>query len=60
MEDNAYNPQGTIGAARKLVSRDEVFAISAPFGTLQSAATFEYVLDEAKVPIVNPYGGAAD
>ena len=60
VEDNAYNPQRTVAAARKLVSRDEVFAIAAPFGTLQSAATFEYVLGEAKVPIVNLYGGAAD
>lgn len=60
VEDNAYNPQRTVAAARKLISRDDVFCIASPFGTAQSAAAFDYVLTEAKVPIVNPWGGAAD
>ena len=60
VEDNAYNPQRTVAAARKLISRDEVFCIASPFGTAQTAAAFEYVINEAKVPIVNPWGGAAD
>jgi branched-chain amino acid transport system substrate-binding protein len=60
VEDNAYNPQRTLAAARKLVTRDEVLAIVVPNGTAQSAATFEYMLGEAKVPILNPYGGAID
>jgi branched-chain amino acid transport system substrate-binding protein len=60
VEDNAYNAQRTVAAARKLISRDEVLAIVHPNGTANSAATFSYVLDEAKVPIINPNGGAED
>jgi branched-chain amino acid transport system substrate-binding protein len=60
VEDNAYNPQRTLAAARKLVSRDEVLAIVVPNGTAQSAATFDYLLNEAKVPLLNPYAGAPD
>ena len=60
VEDNAYNAQRTVAAARKLVSRDEVLAIAVPFGTAQSAAAFDYLFVEAKVPLINPYGGAAD
>lgn len=60
VEDNAMNPQRTVAAARKLVSRDDVLAIAVPFGTAQSTAAFEYLFAEAKVPLVNPYGGAAD
>lgn len=60
IEDNANNPQRTVAAARKLVSRDEVLAITVPFGTAQSVAAFDYLFSEAKVPLINPYGGAAD
>ena len=60
VEDNAYNPQRTIAAARKLVTRDDVLAILSPFGTAQSAAAWEYLFDEAKVPVLNAYGGAGD
>ena len=60
VEDNAMNPQRTVAAARKLVSRDDVLAIAVPFGTAQSTAAFEYLFADAKVPLVNPYGGAAD
>lgn len=60
VEDNAYNPQRTLTAARKLITRDEVLALLVPNGTAQSAATFDYVLGEAKVPLLNPYAGAAD
>jgi branched-chain amino acid transport system substrate-binding protein len=60
VEDNAFNPQRTLAAARKLITRDEVLALLVPNGTAQSAATFDYVLGEAKVPLLNPYAGAAD
>jgi branched-chain amino acid transport system substrate-binding protein len=60
VEDNAFNAQRTVAAARKLVSRDEVLAIVNANGTANSAATFSYLLDEVKVPIINPYGGAED
>ena len=60
VEDNAFNPQRTLAAARKLVTRDEVLAIVVPNGTAQSAATFDYLFGEAKVPLINPYAGATD
>lgn len=60
IDDNAYNPQRTVAAARKLITRDEVFAILVPNGTAQSAAAFDYVLGEAKVPLLNIYGGAIE
>ena len=59
VEDNAYNPQRTVAAARKLISRDEVLAIGMPFGAV-SASAFDYVLGEAKVPMVNTYGSALE
>ena len=59
VEDNAYNPQRTVAAARKLISRDEVLAIAMPFGNV-SASAFEYVLSEAKVPMINPWGSSLD
>ncbi len=59
VEDNAYNPQRTVAAARKLVSRDEVLAIGMPFGAV-SASAFDYTLGEAKVPMVNIWGSALE
>ena len=60
VEDNAYNPQRTAAAARKLVTRDEVLAIVHANGTAQSLAAFPYLLDEAKVPYFFPYAGLRD
>ena len=60
VEDNAYNPQRTAAAARKLVTRDEVLAIVHANGTAQSLAAFPYLLDEAKVPFFFPYAGLKD
>jgi len=58
--DNAFDPQQTIQAARQLVGSDKVVAIVGANGTATTAAAFPYVLNQAKVPIVNPYGGAAE
>jgi len=60
VEDNAFNPQRTAAAARKLVSRDEVLAIVHANGTAQSLAAFPYLFDEAKVPVIFPYAGLKD
>lgn len=57
-EDNKFNPQLTVSIARKLVTRDEVLAFAVPFGTAATAAAMDYILGEAKVPLINPYGGA--
>lgn len=59
-EDNAFNPQRTVAAARKLITRDEVFALVVPNGTPQTFAALDYVLGEAKVPLINPYAGAIE
>ena len=59
VEDNAYNPQRTVAAARKLITRDEVLAIAMPFGAV-SASAFDYTLGEAKVPMINSYGSALE
>jgi ABC-type branched-subunit amino acid transport system substrate-binding protein len=58
--DNAYDPQQTIQAARKLVTEDKVVAIVGANGTATSAAAFPFVMDQSKVPVVNGYGGAGD
>lgn len=60
VEDNAFDPQKTVAAARKLVERDKVFAIIGSNGTAQSAATFPYLLDQAQVPFLPGQGGAED
>ena len=57
--DNAYDPQQTIQAARKLVGEKKVVAIVAANGTAPTAATFPFVLQQSKVPILFTYGGAA-
>jgi len=59
-EDNAFDPQQTVQAARKLVGDQKVVAIVAANGTATSAAAFPYVLNQAKVPIINTYGGAGE
>ncbi len=58
--DNAFDPQQTIQAARQLVGSDKVVAIVGANGTATTAAAFPYVLNQAKVPIIDPYGGAAE
>jgi branched-chain amino acid transport system substrate-binding protein len=57
--DNAYDPAQTIQVARSLIGNDKVVAIVGSNGTATSAAAFPYVLDQAKVPILLTYGGAA-
>lgn len=59
-EDNGFNPQRTVAAARKMVTRDEIFAFVVPNGTPQTFAALDYVLGEAKVPLINPYAGAIE
>ncbi len=60
VEDNGYNPQQTVAIARKLVTRDNVLAVVIGHGTPQTAATFPYLVDQAQVPVVLPYGGAKE
>lgn len=59
VKDSAFDPQQTVQVARRLVDQDGVVAIVAANGTAQSQATFPFVLDQRKVPVLNPLGGDA-
>ena len=58
-EDNAYNPQRAVAAARKLIEGDKVFAIQGAFASAATEATFPYVLGQQKIPFVLPYAGSS-
>lgn len=58
-KDNAFDPQQTVQVARQLVQDEKVLAFVAANGTSQAQASFTYVLDQSKVPIVFEYGGLA-
>lgn len=47
--DDGYSPARTVEQTRKLVERDEVFLVFAPFGTPTNAASLRY-LNNAKIP----------
>ncbi|MFC6065293.1 ABC transporter substrate-binding protein [Streptomyces ochraceiscleroticus] len=59
VKDNASDPQQTVQIARRLVDQDGVAAIVATNGTAQTQATFPFVLEQSKVPILNTLGGDA-
>jgi ABC-type branched-subunit amino acid transport system substrate-binding protein len=56
--DDAYSPPKTVEQTRKLVERDEVFAIVGTVGTLTNSATQRY-LNAKKVPQIFILTGAA-
>lgn len=58
-EDNGYNPQRTVAAARKLIEGDKVLAIQGAFASAATEAAFPYVLGQEKIPFVLPYSGAS-
>lgn len=53
VEDDAYQPQRTIAAVRKLIDRDEVFCFVANLGTAGALAT-ESLLQREGVPLLFP------
>lgn len=57
VEDNAYSAEQTVSIARKLISRDKIFAFLNPNGTVQMGAVLPYVLKQQKVPVLFTYGG---
>lgn len=59
VEDDAYSPQETQTAVRKLVETDEVFAIVNGLGTDTHASVLEY-LDEEGVPDLFVSSGSPD
>lgn len=58
--DNAYDTQQTMQAARELIGQDKVVAIVNANGTAQTEASFPFVLNQSKIPILNTYGGAVN
>ncbi|MDR7433331.1 MAG: ABC transporter substrate-binding protein [Armatimonadota bacterium] len=58
LEDDRYIPSETLAVTRKLVERDEVFAIFRPLGTPTGAAILDYLV-ERKIPVVAPASGSS-
>jgi branched-chain amino acid transport system substrate-binding protein len=59
VKDHASDSQQTVQIARELISKDNVVAIVAANGTAQTEATFPFVLQQSKVPILDVLGGSA-
>ncbi|GBD28865.1 Leu/Ile/Val-binding protein [bacterium HR31] len=58
LEDDRYIPSETLAVTRKLVERDEVFAIFRPLGTPTGAAILDYLV-ERNIPVVAPASGSS-
>ena len=56
LENDSYNPQQTVAVVKKLVDRDEVFAIVSTLGTVTNLAVLPF-LAQRGVPVINPAGG---
>lgn len=56
VENDSYNPQQTAAVVKKLVDRDEVFALVSTLGTVTALAVLPF-LAQRGVPVVNPAGG---
>lgn len=56
VENDSYNPQQTAAVVKKLVDRDDVFAMVSTLGTVTAVAVLPY-LAQRGVPIINPAGG---
>ncbi len=56
VENDSYNPQQTVAVVKKLVDRDDVFAIVSTLGTVTNLAVLPF-LAQREVPIINPAGG---
>ena len=56
VENDSYNPQQTVAVVKKLVDRDDVFAIVSTLGTVTNLAVLPF-LAQRGVPVINPAGG---
>src|SRR3546814_5088274 len=55
VENDSYNPQQAVAAAKKLVDRDGVFLIVGTLGTTNTLATIPF-LKQRNVPLLDPLG----
>lgn len=56
--DDAYKPDRAVANVKKLIEKDQVFVIFAQMGTPNNKATYKYVTEEKKVPLIFPATGA--
>ena len=56
VENDSYNPQQTVAVVKKLVDRDDVFAVVSTLGTVTNLAVLPF-LHQRGVPVINPAGG---
>jgi branched-chain amino acid transport system substrate-binding protein len=59
VENDNYNPQQAVAATKKLVDRDEIFALVAPLGTATGMAVLPYV-KEQKLPLIGALAGTPE
>jgi branched-chain amino acid transport system substrate-binding protein len=55
--DDGYEPEKTIGATKKLIEEEKVFALVGAVGTPTSKAS-QPIATDAKVPFIGPFTGA--
>lgn len=56
-ENDSYNPQQAVAATRKLVDRDEIFAVVSPLGTVTAMAVLPYLVQK-NIPMIGPVVGS--
>ncbi|NWG02904.1 MAG: ABC transporter substrate-binding protein, partial [Syntrophaceae bacterium] len=56
VENDNYDPQQAMAAAKKLVERDQIFAMVAPLGTVTGMAVLPYLIKQ-NVPLVTTLSG---
>jgi branched-chain amino acid transport system substrate-binding protein len=58
VEDDQYKPPLSIAAAKKLISKDKIFAFVGPMGAQQAGATMKLAI-EKKIPFILPLSSAS-
>ncbi len=56
--DDGYKPDRAMANVKKLIERDRVFVMFAQMGTPTNKATYKYVTEVKKVPLIFPATGA--
>jgi len=58
IEDDGFDPERSLIAAKKLVEEDGIFAIVSPLGTPTNLAVMDYLL-EKNIPVISPHSGVS-